>query len=65
MIYLRSVFGCILDFAGKPPNLHQNHAAQLTAPATGVYYVGLSSYPDTIYDPTLASSGTNASYTGN
>ena len=38
--------------------------AQFTAPAAGTYYLGVSGYPNTTYDPTVAGSGTAASYTG-
>ena len=34
------------------------------APAAGTYYVGISGYSNTTYDPTVAASGTAASYTG-
>ena len=35
------------------------------APAAGVYYVGISGYSNTGYDPTKADSGGNGYYTGN
>ena len=38
--------------------------AQFTAPTAGTYYLGITGYPNTSYDPTVAGSGTNASYTG-
>ena len=37
---------------------------QFTAPAAGTYYVGVSGYNNTSYDPTKAASGTTASFTG-
>jgi hypothetical protein len=39
-------------------------AGQFIAPAAGTYYVGITGYSNTSYDPTVAGSGTNASYTG-
>ena len=41
-----------------------SQAGQFTAPAAGTYYVGITGYSNTSYDPTVAGSGTNASYTG-
>jgi hypothetical protein len=38
--------------------------AQFTAPAAGVYYVGVSGYPNTSYDPTKAGSGASGELTG-
>ncbi|MDH3461143.1 MAG: hypothetical protein OEM00_09250, partial [Burkholderiaceae bacterium] len=35
------------------------------APSTGIFYVGISGYSNTTYDPNVADSGNNASYTGN
>ena len=37
---------------------------QFTATAAGTYYMGVSGYANTTYDPTKAGSGTAASYTG-
>ena len=34
--------------------------SQFTAPAAGTYYVGISGYANTTYDPTTAGSGTAA-----
>ena len=41
-----------------------NTAQRWTAPATGAYYVGVSGYSNTSYNPKVANSGNNASYFG-
>ena len=64
----------IFDATGKQVATTQNNSyvspnttgvvEQFTAPAAGTYYVGISGYSNTTYDPKLAASGTVASYTG-
>jgi hypothetical protein len=39
--------------------------AQLIAPATGTYFIGVSSYTNASFDPAVAGSGEHTSYTGN
>ena len=41
-----------------------NGLLRFNAPATGSYYVGLSGYANTSYNPNQPNSGNNASYTG-
>ena len=41
-----------------------NGLLRFTAPAGGTYYVGVSGYANTTYNPNLPNSGNNASYTG-
>src|SRR6185437_9477976 len=38
--------------------------AQFLAPSAGTYYVGITGYNNITYDPTVAASGTAASYPG-
>ena len=61
----------VFDAAGKPllttPYFNpgsSNTAQPFVAPAAGSYFIGVSGYNNTTYDPKVAGSGANASYSG-